>query len=64
MQLFKKMGFKLGSIDNCPPYLHVALYLYASLEVIQLFYFVVEFEYSANIVLNLDKLYIYMYCKL
>jgi len=58
------MRLKSRSINEYPQSLPVTLYLYVWLDLKQLFYFVVEFEYSALIVLNLDKLYRYRYCKL
>ena len=62
MWLFTNMG--LNSINEYPQSLPVTVSLYVWLALKQLIYFVVEIEYSALIVLNLDKLHRYIYCKL
>ena len=47
-------------INKCPQSLPVTMYFNGSLESKKLFYFVVEFEYFAKVVLKLEKLYMNM----
>ena len=57
------MGFSVGSINECL-LSFIYMFDYNSKRKKQLFYFVVEFEYFADVGLKVCKSCTYKYCKL